>query len=114
MQPASQDQIKRAVDAIETAPRTESGLIIPPHVAAEREQEAALEQPRPNRAERRWQEKQARRARRKKRPPAELEALAKGMNETQLIAAVGSIRDATAAGALAREALQDQHEGGRL
>lgn len=64
MQPASGDEIRRAMEAIETAPRTESGLIIPPHVA---EQQATPEPAKPNRAQRRRQEKAQRRAAKRQR-----------------------------------------------
>jgi hypothetical protein len=61
MDEARADQIKRAMQAVEQAPQTESGLIIPPHVAAELDQAAAPELARPNRAQRRRQKKKRRR-----------------------------------------------------
>jgi hypothetical protein len=63
MDEARADQIKRAMQAVEQAPQTESGLIIPPHVAAELKTSgaAAPELARPNRAQRRRQKKKRRR-----------------------------------------------------
>jgi hypothetical protein len=58
----TEQEIERARRAIMDAPKTETGLVLPPHIAQEREREQAAEQaPKPNRAQRRWAEKQARR-----------------------------------------------------
>lgn len=107
MQPASEEEIRRAAKAIADAPRTESGLILPPHVLAEKEAAREHEErPMPNRAERRWQEKQARRqARRRARisPKArealeQIEEMTEGMNEHELTMAAAMVRDAAATG----------------
>lgn len=105
--------------AIEDAPTTESGIIIPPHVASRRDE---VEAPKPNRRERRWQEKQARRAakqqaRRKPVDPQtrELVDQAKeamdGMNDEQRQVAMGMLREvADAPPALRKEIIREQQE----
>lgn len=95
------------MEAVEQAPRTETGLIIPPHIAAERQRVAAaptLEQAKPNRAQRRRQEKAQRRAAKRQRhlerAPAdaqqalrEAEEIVPHLTEAELLMAEALVRE---------------------
>lgn len=124
MQPASEEEIERAIKAIDQAPRTDTGLIIPPHVAAEKES-ARRQDDRwttPNRATRRLQAKNARRAakqqaRRKPVDPEtqklidEAKETIQGLNEKQLPAAAAMVREvADAPPALQEAIVREQKE----
>lgn len=124
MQPASEEEIARALKAIDQAPRTDTGIIIPPHVAAEKE--AARQQemygPTPNRKLRRLQAKHERRAakRQARRTPVDPEEQKlideahermKGLSEKQLNAAAAMVREAAdAPPALKEQIMREQAE----
>jgi hypothetical protein len=109
------DQIKRAMQAVEQAPQTETGLIIPPHVAEQRRQEEADPTVKPNRAQRRRQAKlQRREAKRLERVPADVQEVmaeakeaAAQLSETELLAAEAMVRDVAQSPELFRARLEE-------